>query len=70
MDAEHYVRGSQGHWRKGELMFGRTKGVIGLDIGSHAVKLVALKPQRGDNPYQLTHFGVAELRASPSWRVP
>jgi len=42
-------------------MFGRTKGIIGLDIGSHAVKLVAMKPQRGDNPYQLTHFGVAEL---------
>jgi type IV pilus assembly protein PilM len=42
-------------------MFGRSKGIIGLDIGSHAVKLVAMKPQRGDNPYQLTHFGVAEL---------
>ncbi len=42
-------------------MFGRTKGVIGLDIGSHAVKLVAMKPQRGDNSYELTHFGIAEL---------
>jgi len=42
-------------------MFGRSKGIVGLDIGSHAVKLVAMKPQRGDNPYQLTHFGVAEL---------
>jgi type IV pilus assembly protein PilM len=42
-------------------MFGRSKGIIGLDIGSHAVKLVAMKPQRGDHPYQLTHFGVAEL---------
>ena len=42
-------------------MFGRTKGVIGLDIGSHAVKLVAMKPQHGDNSYQLTHFGIAEL---------
>ena len=42
-------------------MFGRSKGIIGLDIGSHAVKLVAMKAQRGDNPYQLTHFGVAEL---------
>lgn len=58
-DAEDY--GCQGHWSKGELMFGRTKGIIGLDIGSHAVKLVVMKPQRGDNPYQLTHFGVAEL---------
>lgn len=46
---------------KGERMFGRSKGIIGLDIGSHAVKLVAMKPQRGDHPYQLTHFGVAEL---------
>ncbi len=61
MDAEHYWSGSQGQWHKGERMFGRTKGVIGLDIGSHAVKLVAMKPQRGDNPYVLTHFGVAEL---------
>ncbi len=42
-------------------MFGRSKGIIGLDIGSHAVKLVAMKPQRGNNPYQLTHFGVADL---------
>ncbi|MGD8328619.1 MAG: type IV pilus assembly protein PilM [Acidobacteriota bacterium] len=42
-------------------MFGRSKGIIGLDIGSHAVKLVAMKAQRGGNPYQLTHFGVAEL---------
>ncbi len=59
MDGEDY--GCQGHWSKGELMFGRTKGIIGLDIGSHAVKLVVMKPQRGDIPYQLTHFGVAEL---------
>lgn len=42
-------------------MFGRSKGIIGLDIGSHAVKLVAMKPQRGDHRYELTHFGVAEL---------
>ena len=55
------MSGSQGHCMKGELMFGRTKGIIGLDIGSHAVKLVVMKRQRGDNPYQLTHFGVAEL---------
>lgn len=61
MDTEHYWSGSQGHWLKGELMFGRTKGVVGLDIGSHTVKLVVLKPQRGENSYQLTHFGIAEL---------
>ena len=57
----NYMGGSQGHCLKGERMFGRTKGIVGLDIGSHAVKLVAMKPQRGDMPYQLTHFGVAEL---------
>ena len=43
------------------MLFGRSKGIVGLDIGSHAVKLVAMKPQRGDTPFQLTHFGIAEL---------
>ena len=43
------------------MLFGRTKGIVGLDIGSHAVKLVAIKAQRGDQPFELTHFGVAEL---------
>jgi len=42
-------------------LFGRSKGIVGLDIGSHAVKLVAMKPQRGDDPFLLTHFGIAEL---------
>jgi hypothetical protein len=56
MDTEHYWSGSQGHWLKGELMFGRTKGVVGLDIGSHAVKLVVMKPQRGENSYQIDAF--------------
>ena len=43
------------------MQFGRSKGIVGLDIGSHAVKVVAMKPQRGDTPFQLTHFGIAEL---------
>ena len=43
------------------MLFGRSKGIVGLDIGSHAVKVVAMKPQRGDIPFQLTHFGIAEL---------
>lgn len=43
------------------MFFGRGKQVIGLDIGSHAVKLVSLKQGRGKAPYQLAHFGVAEL---------
>lgn len=41
--------------------FGRSKEIIGLDIGSHAVKLVSLTPTRGEHPYQLVHFGIAEL---------
>lgn len=40
---------------------GRSKEIIGLDIGSHAVKLVSLTPARGEYPYQLVHFGIAEL---------
>ncbi len=43
------------------MFFGRSKGIVGLDIGSHAVKVVAMKPQRGDVPFQLTHFGIADL---------
>ncbi|HOX45748.1 MAG TPA: type IV pilus assembly protein PilM [Myxococcota bacterium] len=38
---------------------GKAKNVIGLDIGSSAVKLIQLKPtKRG---YQLQHFGMAPL---------
>ncbi len=43
------------------MFLSRSRQIVGLDIGSHAVKLVALKATRGDMPYQLTHFGVAEL---------
>lgn len=39
----------------------RTRQVVGLDIGSHAVKMVALRAAKGELPFELTHFGVAEL---------
>ena len=39
----------------------RTRQTVGLDIGSHAVKMVALRPSKGDQPYELTHFGFADL---------
>lgn len=39
----------------------RTRQVVGLDIGSHAVKMVVLRQAKGDLPFELAHFGVAEL---------
>lgn len=39
----------------------RTRDVVGLDIGSHAVKMVALRPAKGELPFELTHFGKADL---------
>lgn len=39
----------------------RTRQVVGLDIGSHAVKMVALRQAKGELPFELAHFGVAEL---------
>lgn len=39
----------------------RTRQVVGLDIGSHAVKMVVLRQAKGDLPFELVHFGVAEL---------
>jgi len=45
-----------------EYMFlSRTRQIIGLDIGSHAIKMIALRPAKGELPFQLVHFGVAEL---------
>lgn len=43
------------------MFLSRARNTIGLDIGSHAVKLVALRSTRGENPYKLTHLGIAEL---------
>lgn len=39
----------------------RTRQVVGLDIGSHAIKMVVLRAAKGELPFELTHFGVAEL---------
>ncbi|NKB87975.1 MAG: type IV pilus assembly protein PilM [Acidobacteria bacterium] len=45
----------------GMMFLNRTRQIIGLDIGSHAIKMVALRPAKGELPFELTHFGVAEL---------
>lgn len=51
--------------RKGRLMFGlqKTKGVVGLDIGSHAIKAVELIPKKkgGGETYELTKIGYEAL---------
>ena len=45
-----------------EYMFlNRTRQIIGLDIGSHAIKMIALRHAKGELPFELVHFGVAEL---------
>ena len=43
------------------MFLNRTRQIIGLDIGSHAIKMVALRPTKGELPFELAHFGVAEL---------
>jgi len=43
------------------MFLNRTRQIIGLDIGSHAIKMVALRPANGELPFELVHFGVAEL---------
>ena len=40
-------------------MLGKRKDLLGLDIGSNAIKLVELK--RGKNSYELVHMGVSAL---------
>jgi len=51
--------------RKGRLMFGlqKTKGVVGLDIGSHAIKAVELIPKKkgGGETYELGKIGYEAL---------
>lgn len=39
----------------------RARQVVGLDIGSHSIKMVALRAAKGDLPFELTHFGLADL---------
>ncbi|MDY7095403.1 MAG: type IV pilus assembly protein PilM [Acidobacteriota bacterium] len=41
------------------MLFSRSKSVVGLDIGSSAVKLVELKERKGD--FQLVHLGMDPL---------
>jgi len=43
------------------MFLNRTRQIIGLDIGSHAIKMVALRPAKGELPFELVHFGIAEL---------
>ena len=42
------------------MLFSRTKGVVGLDIGSSALKLVELKPRKGGE-FSLVRLGVEQL---------
>ena len=42
------------------MLFSRSKGVVGLDIGSATIKLVELKEKKGDQ-YQLVRIGVEPL---------
>jgi type IV pilus assembly protein PilM len=39
----------------------RARQIVGLDIGSHSIKMVAVRPAKGDLPFELTHFGSADL---------
>jgi len=43
-------------------LFGKSKGLVGVDIGSSAIKVVELKPGgKGGNEYQLTNLGLEPL---------
>ncbi|MEO1367919.1 MAG: pilus assembly protein PilM, partial [Acidobacteriota bacterium] len=42
------------------MLFARSKGVVGLDIGSATIKLVELKEKKGD-VYQLQRIGIEPL---------
>lgn len=41
------------------MLFSRTKGLVGLDLGSSAIKLIELKERKGE--YQLQRLGVEPL---------
>ena len=43
------------------MFLNRTRQILGFDIGSHAVKFVALRAGRGEFPYDLEFYGLAEL---------
>jgi type IV pilus assembly protein PilM len=42
-------------------LFGRKKGIVGLDIGSSAIKAVELKPAGKGGDYQLVNIGMESL---------
>lgn len=43
------------------MIFGRSKGLVGLDIGSSSVKLVELKPLKGDQKWKLVNIAMVPL---------
>ena len=43
------------------MFLSRTRQIVGLDIGSHAVKLVAVRSVKGELPFEFTHFANAEF---------
>ncbi len=57
-------------------LFGKKKGLVGVDIGSSAIKVVELKPGgKGGNEYQLANLGLEPLPPEaivfnpPHWHV-
>ena len=51
------------------MIFGRSKGVVGLDIGSATVKLVELKERKGDQ-FTLQRIGVEILISDTAGTLP
>ncbi|MDJ0834911.1 MAG: type IV pilus assembly protein PilM [Acidobacteriota bacterium] len=43
------------------MLFGKSKGLIGLDVGSSSIKLVELKPHKGDSKWKLVNIGLVSL---------
>ena len=42
-----------------KLLFGKSKGFIGLDIGTNSIKLLEIEESKGG--YRLKNFGIADL---------
>jgi Tfp pilus assembly PilM family ATPase len=51
------------------VFFSKSKNVVGLDIGSSAIKLVELKEKKGGS-YSLVKLGSERYRRRPSSTVP
>jgi len=43
------------------VLFRKSKGLIGLDIGSSSIKLVELKPHKGEGQWKLVNVGMVSL---------